>query len=102
MDVVQANIKAALNVGVSGAFNLGCGNRITINKLVEMLTTISGIQPKVTYGPPRAGDVRDSLADISAAHQAFGFHPQVNFEEELKKYIEWAEKEFALETQNKG
>ena len=56
----------------------------------------------MTYGPPRAGDVRDSLADISAAHQTFGFHPQVNFEEELKKYIEWAEKEFALEIQNKG
>ena len=67
-----------------------------------MLTTISGIQPKVTYGPPRAGDVRDSLADISAAQQAFGFHPQVNFEEGLKKYIEWADKEIALETQNNG
>ena len=66
---------------------------VSINKLVE---------PQITYGPPRAGDVRDSLADISAAHQAFGFHPQVNFEEGLKKYIEWAEKEFALETQNKG
>ena len=101
-DVVQANIKAALNVGVSGAFNLGCGNRITINRLVEMLTKVSGIKPRVIHGSPRAGDVRDSLADVSAAHQAFGFHPQVDFEEGLKKYMEWAEKEIALEIQNKG
>ena len=99
---MQANIKAALNVGVSGAFNLGCGNRITINRLVEMLTTASGIKPRVTHGSPRAGDVRDSLADVSAAHQAFGFHPQVDFEEGLKKYMEWAKKEVALEIQNKG
>ena len=96
-DVVQANIKAALNVGVSGAFNLGCGNRITINRLVEMLTTASGIKPRVTHASPRAGDVRDSLADVSAAHQAFGFHPQVDFEEGLKKYVEWAKKEVAQE-----
>jgi len=95
-DVVQANIKAALNVGVSGAFNLGSCDRITINRLVEMLTAASGIEPQVTHGPPRAGDVRDSLADISAARQAFGFHPEVVLKEGLREYMECANQDFLI------
>src|ERR1700689_2987436 len=63
-DVVQANIKAALAPGVSGAFNIGSGTRMSINALVELLKCKSGLNPVVRHGPPRAGDVRDSLADI--------------------------------------
>ena len=53
----------------------------------------SGIQPVVEYGPPRKGDVRDSLADVSAAKKAFGFEPCVKFEEGLKEYMDWAKKD---------
>jgi UDP-glucose 4-epimerase len=92
-DVVQANIKAAHAVGVSGAFNLGSAERITINALVDFLREASGIEPKVVHGPPRPGDVRHSLADISAARRAFGFEPAVSLQEGLKEYMDWAKEE---------
>ena len=92
-DVVQANIKAAMSRGLSGAFNIGSGNRITINELVDLLRESSGIKPQVIYGPPRAGDVRHSLADISAARNSFGFAPLVSMEEGLNEYVDWVASE---------
>lgn len=89
-DVVQANLKAAETRGVSGAFNIASGGRITINHLVELLRDAAGIQPVVKFGPPRPGDVRDSLADISAARQAIGFEPAVTLEAGLREYMAWA------------
>lgn len=89
-DVVQANIKAAMADGLSGAFNIGSNSRITINKLVELLHAASGIEPQVVHGAPRPGDVLHSLADITAARNAFGFEPSVSMEEGLKEYMSWA------------
>ena len=88
-DVVQANIKAALSRGVSGAFNIGSGTRVTINHLVELLKNVSGIDAAVVYGEPRPGDVLHSLADIGAARSAFGFEPSVSLEDGLREYMEW-------------
>ncbi len=98
-DVVQANIKAAASLGVSRAFNTGSGMRITINHLVAQLRIASGLDPVVNYCPPRPGDVRHSLADISAARSAFGFDPQVTLEEGLAEYLDWARKEFSSQSQ---
>lgn len=92
-DVVQANIAAGNARGVSGAFNVGSGTRITINALVALMQEISGIQANVTYGPPRPGDVRHSQADVSAAHAALGFTPQVTMEAGLQEYIAWAKQD---------
>lgn len=89
-DVVQANIKAAMENGLSGAFNIGSNSRVTINKLVELLQGVSGIIPQVVHGPPRPGDVRHSLADITSARNVFGFEPSVSMEEGLKEYMAWA------------
>src|ERR1051326_4806384 len=89
-DVAQANIKAALAERVSGAFNIASGTRITINDLARMMYRHARIEPRIQYGPPRKGDVRDSLADISAAHDAFGYTPTVGLEEGLAEYVEWA------------
>ena len=51
---------------------------------------LAGVEVGVEYGPPRAGDVRDSLADIAAAHAAFGFAPAVPIEGRgLEEYMEW-------------
>ena len=94
-DVVQANIKAAMASGVSGAFNIGSGTRISINDLVKRLRATSGLNPVVRHGPPRAGDVRDSLADIGAARKAFGFEPAVTMDEGLPEYTRWARIEVA-------
>jgi UDP-glucose 4-epimerase len=92
-DVVQANIKAAMTHGVSGAFNTGSGSRVTINGLVQLLQDASGINPGVEHGAPRPGDVRHSLADISAARGSFGFNPVVPLEEGLAEYMAWAKVE---------
>jgi UDP-glucose 4-epimerase len=89
-DVVQANMKAAESRGISGAFNIGSGGRITINELVRLLGEASGITPAVQHGPPRPGDVRHSLADIAAVREAIGFQPDVPLEEGLAEYMAWA------------
>jgi UDP-glucose 4-epimerase len=89
-DVARANYLAGTSRGVSGAFNVGSATRITINRLVELLRDASGIEPTVEHGPPRPGDVRDSLADVSAAKAAFGFEPTVRVEDGLREYMAWA------------
>lgn len=91
-DVVQANYKAAMTPGLSGAFNIASGSRITINRLVELLKESGNFDVNVRYGPPRPGDVRHSLADISAAGNAFGYQPQVDLTEGLEEYMRWASK----------
>lgn len=90
-DVARANYQAATTDGVFGAFNLGSATRITINSLVEIMSEVSGINPTVQHGPERPGDVRDSLADISAAQTAFGFEPAVKLVDGLNEYMQWAE-----------
>jgi UDP-glucose 4-epimerase len=92
-DVAQANCKAALAQGVTGAFNIASGTRITINRLAELMCEVSGIRGEIEHGPPRKGDVRHSLADISAAEIAFGYEPTKELEEGLAEYMQWARKE---------
>jgi UDP-glucose 4-epimerase len=92
-DVVQANLNAAAAAGVSGAFNIGSGSRISINRLIALLHAAAGIEPSVRSAPPRSGDVRDSLADIRAAAAAFGFAPAVRIEDGLAEYTRWAREE---------
>lgn len=92
-DVVQANIKAGESRDLSGAFNLGSGSRITINRLVDLLQELSGENPAIVHGHPRAGDVRDSLADITKARQELNFEPSVGLCEGLAEYVDWARTE---------
>ena len=91
-NIIQANIKAATQSKpeVSGfAFNIGCGKRISINELYRIIKEElhSDIQP--LYGPSRPGDVRDSVADIRAAVEAFGYEPAVDVREGLKLSLKW-------------
>lgn len=94
-DVVSANVRAAEVHGVSGAFNIASGTRISINALVEMLRS-AGLEFDVAHGHPRAGDVRDSLADIGAAKLAFGYQPAIPIQEGLAEYVRWARAEAAV------
>ncbi len=89
-DVARANLNAAQAKGVSGSFNIGSGTRISINKLVAALKAITGGGFEVIYGPPRAGDVRDSLADISRARESFAYTPSVELMVGLNEYMAWA------------
>jgi UDP-glucose 4-epimerase len=92
-DVARANYLAAIARGVAGAFNVASGTRITINGLAELMSQVSGIRPVIEHGPPRKGDVRHSLADISAARMAFGYAPAVGLAEGLAEYMVWAKME---------
>jgi UDP-glucose 4-epimerase len=93
-DVANANYLAGMSQGVSGAFNLGSGSRVTINELVRQMESVSGLSTQTIRGNPRRGDVRHSLADISAIRSAIGFEPQVSLEEGLREYINWAKVAF--------
>jgi nucleoside-diphosphate-sugar epimerase len=89
-DVVTANLQAAQAEGAAGAVcNLGRGERHTLNELLEILQDIIGRRVKAAYGPDRAGDVKHSMADITRAREAFGYEPQVTFEEGLRRTVEW-------------
>jgi len=89
-DVVQANIKASLAVGVSGAFNIASATQTRIIDLAEQVRNgISG-GVAIEFGDVRAGDVEHSLADISSAAQAFGYVPQVGLRDGLPEYLAWA------------
>lgn len=94
-DVVQANLRASLAPEVWGAFNVGSGTRVTINHLVSQIGRAMGTAPEVAYAPNRPGDVRDSLADITAAHKAFAYQPRVPFDEGLTEYVNWARLDLA-------
>jgi UDP-glucose 4-epimerase len=91
-DVVQANIKAADSIGVSGAFNIASGKRVTINILVEMITKENRNLIKIEHGPERPGDVRHSLADIMLAQQRINYTPEIDLESGIEEYVKWARK----------
>jgi UDP-glucose 4-epimerase len=94
-DVAAANLGAARAAGVSGAFNIASGTRITINRLAELVTAASGHAATILHAAPRKGDVRHSLADISAARAAFGYEPRVTLEDGLPEYMVWASRALA-------
>jgi len=89
-DVVDLNLKAARSKGVSGKlYNGGNGGRITLNEAWDLLQKIEGVQIAALYGPPRAGDVRDSQADTRAAARELGYSPRFSFEDGLRRTLEW-------------
>lgn len=89
-DVIQANIKAADSIGISGAFNIASGKRVTINRLVEIITKDNISFNKIEHIPERPGDVRHSLADLSLAHSKFNYSPSVDLESGIEEYVKWA------------
>jgi nucleoside-diphosphate-sugar epimerase len=89
-NIVDETLRACGANGASGrVFNGGTGTRITLNQVVKLLERVTGAKIKVQYDPPRAGDIRDSQADISLAKTILGYSPLVTFEEGLKRTWEW-------------
>jgi UDP-glucose 4-epimerase len=70
-------------------FNMATGQRYTLNQTVEILRGITGYPGKVNFADERKGDIKHSLADISAAQAAMGYKPSVGFEEGLKRTVAW-------------
>jgi nucleoside-diphosphate-sugar epimerase len=88
-NVVDANLLAAEAEDVSGrTFNIACGDRISLNHLLEQLRAIVDTDIEASYLEPRPGDVRHSLADISAARDQLGYEPAVSFDEGLRRTVE--------------
>ena len=88
-NAVQANIKGffASKDAANQVFNIACGERISVNYLWDHINEAAGKNIQANYGPPRQGDVRDSLADISKAKRLIDYNPQFTVREGLK--ITW-------------
>ena len=89
-NVVEANILALRAPRAAGSvINVGCGERITLNRLIKILEEILEVQAAVDYQPARPGDVRDSLADISLAQDLLGYQPKVSVADGLRRTVAW-------------
>jgi UDP-glucose 4-epimerase len=90
-NVVDGVLRACQAPAASGeVINVATGGRISLKRLfatVRDLVGAHGIEP--IYSPPRAGDVRDSQADIEKARRLLGYQTTVSFEEGLKRTVEW-------------
>jgi nucleoside-diphosphate-sugar epimerase len=92
-DVAELNLKAARAKGVSGnMYNGGNGGRITLNQAWALLQKLEGVDIAPIYGPPRAGDVRDSQADTTLAVRDLGHAPRYSFEDGMRITLEWYRK----------
>ena len=88
-NVIDANLRAAEAEGVSGqTFNIACGERISLNQLLEEIRGIVGSELEATYLDGRQGDVKHSLADISRARDQLGYEPLIDFNEGLLRTVE--------------
>lgn len=96
-NAVEANIKALFapkNAGDPMVFNVAVSERISIKELYEILKKVSGSGLNAIYREERAGDIRDSLADISNATKFIGYQPQVKMVEGLKITMDWFKNAF--------
>lgn len=89
-NVVNANLLAASTPNLKGqVVNVACGQRVSVNDIVNIANKYLGTHVKPTYAPPRVGDVKDSWADISLAKETIGYQPKIFFEEGLHRWIDW-------------
>ena len=91
-NAVDANVLAATadGDGVSGeVFNVGCGERTSINTVWSEIRAAVGCPAEAVHGPPRAGDVRDSLASLSKIRERLGYEPTVSLADGLERTTAW-------------
>ena len=86
-NIVQANFKAceAGPDAHGGAFNIACGERISLNELVGILGSFAGRSVRPVYAPHRPGDIKHSLAGIDKARRLLGYRPEVSVRDGLRK-----------------
>lgn len=89
-DVAALCIKAAQAPGIAGKmYNAGNGARCSLNRVWEILQKVEGVSIPAVYDAPRAGDVRDSQADVTAAKRDLGHAPRFTLEEGLARTLAW-------------
>jgi len=92
-NVVHANLLAANAPKVNGeVVNIACSERVSVNQIIRQINELLGRNVKPKYVPERPGDVKHSLADITAARELIGYQPLVSFEDGLRRAIEWYRK----------
>lgn len=89
--VIDANLKAcrAPSSATGKVYNIACGRRITLLELLDHLNKIMGTAVEPVFDPPRKGDVKHSLADITLARENLGFDPKPDLVAELKQTVDW-------------
>ncbi len=91
-NAVEANLLAcqAPAAQVAGkVFNVATGRRITLNETFKLLQQLTSYSGSAIHAAERGGDIKHSLADISAAEQSLGYKPRVDFEEGLRRTVDW-------------
>ena len=91
-NAVEANLlacKAPAGQAAGQVFNVATGRRVTLNGIFELLQGLTSYTGQPKYGPERGGDIKHSLADISKAKAGLGYKVEVDFEEGLRRTVEW-------------
>jgi nucleoside-diphosphate-sugar epimerase len=91
-NAVKANllaIQAPASQAAGRVFNVATGERADLNQAFELLKKITGYSGNVKYAPARSGDVKHSLADLLRIEKHLGYKPTVNFEEGLRRTVDW-------------
>lgn len=97
-NAVQVNVRGMLTQNAAAnkqVFNVAVGESFTVNYLFEAVRNYLGSTWQATYRDPRAGDIRNSLADISLAHQLLGYQPTKKFEDGLRETIDFFKMRYA-------
>jgi len=93
-NAVSANLLAAATPSAAGTIcNIACGERTSLLALVDVLQGLTATTASIIHEPPRPGDVRDSLADISLARTSFAYTPSVQLSDGLRETVEWMRRE---------
>jgi UDP-glucose 4-epimerase len=88
-NVVAANLRAVDAAAAAGnVYNVACGESVSLNRLVGELRELIGAEVEATYAAPRPGDIRHSLADLSASRRDLGYVPEVDLREGLARTLE--------------
>jgi len=99
-NAVNANLlacKADASKAAGEVFNVATGRRVTLNETFKALQPLTSYSGQVKYGPARGGDVKHSLADVSKAEAGLGYRPSIDFEEGLRRTVEWYRKEIVAD-----
>ena len=89
-NIIHGNLLAADAAATHGeTINVACGEQISLNDIIARINELLGKNVPIEYAPPRAGDVKHSLADIRLAKQVIGYTPVVSFGDGLQKAIDW-------------
>jgi len=91
-DVVDGILLAAkVKDAVGNSFNIASGTEVTIEELAKIMIKISGKKLAIEYAPPRKGDIKQSVANITKAKQILGYSPKVSLEDGLREVFKYLE-----------